>query len=267
MAAPLTEAAIERVRRLIISGRLVPGERLPAEAELSTELGVSRSSLREAVRGLVTAGVLDVRRGDGTYVTSLTPHLLLTGIGAAVELMQDDSILDLLESRRLIEPAVTALAAVRSTPDQRREMNEHIEEMARASAQKDLIRHDTDFHATVARASHNPVLASVLTGISSGTVRTRVWRGIIDAEANQRTVEEHRAILAAIEARDARLAEAAALLHVSSVESWLRTMLASGVGEPAGSPEPPDPSGTSELAEVGESQETAGSRTNSLTLL
>jgi GntR family transcriptional repressor for pyruvate dehydrogenase complex len=265
MAAPLTEAAIERVRRLIISGRLVPGERLPAEAELSTELGVSRSSLREAVRGLVTAGVLDVRRGDGTYVTSLTPHLLLTGIGAAVELMQEDSVLDLLESRRLIEPAVTALAAVRSSPDQRKEMNEHIEQMARASAQKDLIRHDTDFHETVARASHNPVLASVLMGISSGTVRTRVWRGIIDAEANHRTVEEHRAILAAIETRDARLAEAAALLHVSSVESWLRTMVASGVTEPM---ESPDPSGTSEAAEAAESQETAESRrARSLTLL
>lgn len=228
MAAPLTEAAIERVRSLIISGRLVPGERLPAEAELAVELGVSRSSLREAVRGLVTAGVLDVRRGDGTYVTSLTPHLLLTGIGAAVELMQDDSILDLLESRRLIEPLVTGLAAVRSDPDQRKELQRHTDLMARATLHEDLIRHDTDFHATVARASHNAVLASVLTGISAGTVRTRVWRGIIDADANHRTVEEHRAILAAIEAGDARLAEAAALVHVASVDSWLRSMLAAG---------------------------------------
>lgn len=233
MAAPLTEAAIERVRSLIISGGLVPGQRLPAEAELSVELGVSRSSLREAVRGLVTAGVLDVRRGDGTYVTSLTPNLLLTGIGAAVELMQEDSILDLLESRRLIEPGVTALAARRSTPHQREEMLEHIALLAGATAHEDLIRHDTNFHAAVGRASQNPVLASLLTGISSGTVRTRVWRGIIDAEANHRTVEEHRAIFTAIEAGDARLAEAAALLHVASVESWLQKMVAAGSSPPA----------------------------------
>ena len=226
MAAPLTEAAIERVRSLIMSGRLVPGQRLPAEAELSAELGVSRSSLREAVRGLVTAGVLDVRRGDGTYVTSLTPPLLLTGIGAAVELMGDDSILDLLESRRLIEPGVTALAALRSTPEQQQEMHHHIALMAEATAQKDLIRHDTDFHAAVARSSHNQVLATLLTGISSGTLRTRVWRGIMDADANHRTVEEHRAILEAIEARDPSRAEAAALLHVVSVESWLQRMVA-----------------------------------------
>jgi GntR family transcriptional regulator, transcriptional repressor for pyruvate dehydrogenase complex len=226
VGAPLTEAAIERVRNLIMSGRLLPGQRLPAEAELSVELGVSRSSLREAVRGLVTAGVLDVRRGDGTYVTSLTPHLLLTGIGAAVELMQDDSVLDLLESRRLIEPAVTALAAERSTPSEHVEMRRHIDRLARASAHEDLIRHDTDFHAAVARSSGNAVLASLLTGLSSGTVRTRAWRGIMDADANHRTVEEHRAILAAIEARDPRRAEAAALLHVSSVESWLQGRVA-----------------------------------------
>lgn len=225
MAAPLTEAAIERVRRLIISGRLVPGERLPAEAELSVELGVSRSSLREAVRGLVTAGVLDVRRGDGTYVTSLTPSLLLTGIGAAVELMQEESIVDLLESRRVIEPSVTALAAARATAEQRDEIRGYLELMTAATAHEDLIRYDTEFHAAVARASQNPVLASVLTGISSGTVRTRVWRGIIDAQAHQRTVEEHRAILSAMEAGDARLAEAAALVHVVSVESWLQTMV------------------------------------------
>ena len=241
MAAPLTEAAIERVRSLIISGRLVPGERLPAEAELSVELGVSRSSLREAVRGLVTAGVLDVRRGDGTYVTSLTPDLLLTGIGAAVELMQEGSILNLMESRRVIEPSVTALAATRASVEQRREILQHLDRMAAATAHEDLIRHDTDFHAAVARSSQNPVLASVLTGISSGTVRTRVWRGIVDAEAHHRTVEEHRAIFAAISARDARLAEAAALVHVASVESWLQSMVAAGseqVAEPSGEIEP-----------------------------
>ena len=233
MAAPLTEAAMERVRSLIMSGRLQPGERLPAEAELSAELGVSRSSLREAVRGLVTAGVLDVRRGDGTYVTSLTPDLLLTGVGAAVELMQDDSILDLLESRRVIEPRVTALAALRATPEQRREMESHVETMATATSHEELIHHDAAFHAAVARASQNAVLASILTGISRGTVRTRAWRGIIVADAHQRTLEEHRAILAAIRIQDPDLAAAAALVHVASVERWLQMMLAAGAEPPA----------------------------------
>jgi len=88
MAAPLTEAAIERVRHLIAAGELVPGQRLPPEAELAESLGTSRSTVREAVRALVTARVLDVRRGDGTFVTSLRPELLLAGIGAAADLLQ-----------------------------------------------------------------------------------------------------------------------------------------------------------------------------------
>jgi GntR family transcriptional repressor for pyruvate dehydrogenase complex len=85
MSAPLTEAAIRQIREMIAAGDLVPGARLPPEAELATALGASRNTVREAVRGLVTAGVLDVRRGDGTFVTSLRPELLLEGIGAAAE--------------------------------------------------------------------------------------------------------------------------------------------------------------------------------------
>src|SRR5918992_5507357 len=97
VAAPLTEAAIEKIRRLIIDGELGPGSRLPPESVLAERLGLSRSSAREAIRSLVTARVLDVRRGDGTYVTSLRPQLLLEGIGFAVELMRDESTLELIE--------------------------------------------------------------------------------------------------------------------------------------------------------------------------
>jgi GntR family transcriptional repressor for pyruvate dehydrogenase complex len=73
VSAPRTEAVIQEMRAMIASGRLNPGSRLPAEAELSTMVGASRNTVREAVRALVTARVLDVRRGDGTYVTSLRP--------------------------------------------------------------------------------------------------------------------------------------------------------------------------------------------------
>ena len=117
MAAPLTEAAIEQVRQLITSGELLPGQRLPPEAELAESLGTSRSTVREAVRALVTARVLDVRRGDGTFVTSLRPELLLAGIGAAADLLQHGFTLELVQVRRILEPAATAMAA---TPHHRR---------------------------------------------------------------------------------------------------------------------------------------------------
>ena len=99
-AAPLTEAAIHQVRQMVADGELVPGQRLPPESELAESLGTSRNTVREAVRALVTARVLDVRRGDGTYVTSLRPELLLAGIGAAADLLQNEFTHELVQVRR-----------------------------------------------------------------------------------------------------------------------------------------------------------------------
>src|SRR6187549_3280635 len=101
------------MRDMIASGRLTPGSRLPAESELAMAVGASRNTVREAVRALVTARVLDVRRGDGTFVTSLRPELLLEGVSTAVELMHEGFSLELIAVRRILEPAASRLAAER----------------------------------------------------------------------------------------------------------------------------------------------------------
>jgi len=226
VAAPLTEAAIEKVRDLIRGGDLQPGQRLPAEAALSAQLGVSRSSLREAVRALATAGVLDVKRGDGTFVTSLTPEQLFTGIGEAVDLMQEESLLELMECRRVVEPQVTALAAMRCEPEDLRVVLQHLQLMEAASDEQDLITHDVDFHHAVATASGNAALAAILRGVSGVTLRARVWRALTEADSSRHTIDEHRAIYDALVDGDAYRAEAAALVHVANVESWMRRTLA-----------------------------------------
>ena len=226
MAAPLTDAAIEKVRDLIRGGDLEPGQRLPAEAALSAQLGVSRSSLREAVRALATAGVLDVRRGDGTFVTALTPAQLFTGIGEAVDLMGDESLLELMECRRLVEPQVTALAALRCQEADLEEVLRHLQLMEAATDEQDLIAHDADFHAAIATASRNTALAEILRGISGVTLRARVWRALTEADSSRHTIDEHRAIYDALRDGDALLAQAAALLHVANVETWMRRALA-----------------------------------------
>jgi len=226
VAAPLTEAAIEKVRDLIRGGDLQPGQRLPAEAALSAQLGVSRSSLREAVRALATAGVLDVKRGDGTFVTSLTPEQLFTGIGEAVDLMQEESLLELMECRRVVEPQVTALAAMRCEPGDLRVVLQHLQLMEAASDEQDLITHDVDFHHAVATASGNAALAAILRGVSGVTLRARVWRALTEADSSRHTIDEHRAIYDALVDGDAYRAEAAALVHVANVESWMRRTLA-----------------------------------------
>src|SRR5262252_2485635 len=109
--AGVTQDAIERIRELIVSGEWGPGSRLPREADLAAELGVSRNSLREAVRALSLVRILDVRQGDGTYVSSLEPNSLLDAMSFLLEFHQDDSVLDILGVRRILEPAATALAA------------------------------------------------------------------------------------------------------------------------------------------------------------
>src|SRR6476661_6928922 len=107
----VTDEAIGKIKDMLIRGELAPGDRLPPEKELSERLGLSRSSLREAVKALEVIRVLDVRRGDGTYVTSLEPRLLLEAMSVVVELHDDPAVLEILAGRRIPEPAAGALAA------------------------------------------------------------------------------------------------------------------------------------------------------------
>lgn len=219
----LTDEAITRIRALIQSGQLPPGSKLPAEQQLAAELGISRSPMREAVKALAVARVLDVRRGDGTYVTSLEPAVLLEGLGLAVELMQGNTLLELTEVRRLFEPVATGLAATRVTPDQLGEIRGHLDAMHAAAEDVELLnKHDAAFHRAVVAATGNEALTTLVDGISRNTLRARVWRGMVEANASDRTLAEHEAIYAALADRDAALAQAAALMHVSTTEQWLR---------------------------------------------
>jgi GntR family transcriptional regulator, transcriptional repressor for pyruvate dehydrogenase complex len=231
MGAPATEAAIDSISKLIIGGTLPSGSRLPSEPELAAQLHASRNTVREAVRALVTARVLDVRRGDGTYVTSLEPHLLLEGIGFAVELMQDERALELLELRKILEPAATGLAAQRISSDVLLDLGACLGAM-RYSKGELRIKQDIDFHGKIAAASGNQTLATLLAGISGKTVHARIWHGTLDAEADTRAHEDHETIYAAVQAGDAQLAESAARVHVAHTEQWYRRML-EGVGPAA----------------------------------
>ncbi|AZM49693.1 GntR family transcriptional regulator [Streptomyces sp. WAC 06738] len=222
----LTDKAIRRIRELITSGELPPGAKLPPEQQLAAELGLSRGLMREAVKALVVARVLEIRRGDGTYVTTLEPRVLLEGLGSAVELLQGDTLLELTEVRRLFEPVATGLAATRISADELAGVAGHLAAMHAARDDVELLnKHDAAFHQAVASATGNQTLASLLEGISGRTVRARVWRGMVDGDVADRTLAQHQEIYDALAAGDAALAEAAALIHVSTTEAWLRRHL------------------------------------------
>src|SRR2546428_3521806 len=112
-APSVTDDAIDKIRERIVSGAWGPGDRLPKESELAAELGLSRNSLREAVRALSQLRVLEVRQGDGTYVSSLEADLLLESTGFVSHLLVGESALELFEVRRLLDGSAAALAAAR----------------------------------------------------------------------------------------------------------------------------------------------------------
>ncbi|HLS73632.1 MAG TPA: FCD domain-containing protein [Actinomycetaceae bacterium] len=218
----VTDAAIEKIKGMILSGELKPGSRLPPEKELGERLGLSRNSLREAVKALEVVRVLDVRRGDGTYVTSLEPDLLLEVMSFVVDLHHDDSVLDLFTVRRLLEPAAAAMATARLEAPALEQLAQMVESVDAEAGLDELVAHDLEFHHRINAACGNSYLTSLLDSLSSETLRARVWRGLTQENAVARTLAEHRAIVAALADGDAELVRALAVAHVVGVEQWLR---------------------------------------------
>ncbi len=220
----VTDEAIEKIKAMIASGDLRAGDRLPREAELAAQLGLSRSSLREAVRALSLVNILDVRRGDGTYVTSLDPNLLLEALSFIADFHRDDTVREFLRVRRILEPAATAMAAERITADETERLHALLDSLGPDPEADELIANDLEFHRRIAACSGNGVLCSLLATLSGPTTRARVWRGLTQAGGKDRTIAEHRAILAALAAHEPEVARSWATVHIAGVEQWLASV-------------------------------------------
>jgi GntR family transcriptional regulator, transcriptional repressor for pyruvate dehydrogenase complex len=217
----VTDEAILKIKEMLLSGELRPGDRLPPEKELSEKLGLSRNSLREAVKALELIRVLDVRRGDGTYVTSLEPRLLLEAMSFVVDLHEDASVLDLFEVRRILEPAAAAIATRKAADADIDTLNGLLAEVDQGTSVEDLVAHDIKFHGFISELSGNSYLSSILDSLSSSTLRARIWRGLTEENSVARTLAEHQAIIDAMAAGDAELVRSTVTVHISGVERWL----------------------------------------------
>jgi DNA-binding FadR family transcriptional regulator len=221
----VTDEAIAQIKAMIVDGRLQPGTRLPKEDDLAAELGLSRNSLREAIRALTAMNILVVRQGDGSYVSSLEPGLLLETLAFASDVSQGMTALQLLQTRRLLEPQITALAAAVITDEQVKALSEILDRSERAEDAEQFVALDVEFHLRIVALVGNPVLSVLTQALSTPTQRVRILRGNQVGRAIETVYAEHRAILDALAVRDADLAAATATVHVAAVERWLRASL------------------------------------------
>jgi DNA-binding FadR family transcriptional regulator len=221
----LTDQAITKIKDLIVAGEFAPGARLPREKELAERLGLSRNSLREAVRALSLIGVLEARQGDGTYVTSLEPDLLLAGTLFVSDLLTGPTLRELYEVRRILEPAATRMAAPRLTDADFDELEASLGRMDAAETTQAFIDADVDFHRVIVGACGNATLASLIQNLSGGTLRARIWRAINERDAVESTLRLHHDIYRALRLRDPELAAAADLVHLAEGERWLQGVI------------------------------------------
>ncbi|MGD9701088.1 MAG: FadR/GntR family transcriptional regulator [Acidimicrobiia bacterium] len=229
----VTSKAIDSIRAMIRSGELTPGERLLPEQELAERLGVSRGSLREAVRALSQINVLDVRRGDGTYVTSLAPSELLSGMVFALELVQAKDLDEVVEVRQLLLPPAAALAAQRVTEDQLAQMHDVVDLLERATDPDEIARLHEQFGSLVYEATGNETLSSILRALQlRGENVRRAW---LSAEPTRRDIAlaHERMLLDALERGDSDMAQSISVVQVERRRRWIERLRTGTPAEPS----------------------------------
>lgn len=214
----LPDQIAARMISLITERQLKAGDRLPPERELAASMGVSRSSLREALRALSMLGVTEMRQGDGTYLTALEPEQLFRPVGLVLSL-SDAGLAELFEARKLVEPGLAALAAERIDDDAAAELMRCAKASPEAAEDAEAFMwNDIELHGRIARAADNAVLCRLLDSVASMGIASRRRTGRLP-KVRLQSVQDHVEIAAAIAAGDAKEARAAMLRHLENVES------------------------------------------------
>lgn len=227
----ISDAVISQLERLILEGVLKPGDRLPPERELAQKLNVSRPTLREAIVIMQARGLLQARRGGGTFVCDVVAHTLTDPM---IHLMKTfpEATFDVLELRHALEEVGAYYAAERSTKADREILRHRFEDMEAAfdDPGQDSLREaeaDTEFHMAIADASHNLALVHVMRGlfnllrdnIAQNHQRLRLEAGNLEIIRGQ-----HAAIYHAVINGEPEAARAAAHAHLAYVDLTIRQL-------------------------------------------
>lgn len=215
----LTVKLITQIKQLILKGILKPGAKLPAERRLAGQFGVSRPSLRQALKVLEIMGVISQRVGDGTYLNENVAEILNEPMEFLI-LLDGVSIHELVELRSILEPELASLAAERATAADLRELQRAIKlHESKPNNLKTCVRADTNFHRAIFVAAGNRLCSRILQFIHRSVWQSlAITTQLVEA---RRPLSGHRAIYAAIYKRDAKRAHQQMAEHMRRTKNLL----------------------------------------------
>jgi GntR family transcriptional regulator, transcriptional repressor for pyruvate dehydrogenase complex len=217
----IPEEIADRIRRLILDGTFPPGRPVPSERDLARRFGVSRGSVRDALRMLEIVGLLDMRHGQGTFPRELSVDRLVTPLASVLTYRRDlqDELMDV---RRMFEPAVARVAASRIRDEEVDELQRVLEAQRRkvASGQSAIVE-DTAFHAALARATRNRVAVQLMETLNDLLKESRKLT-LKQRGRPERSLQGHEAIVKAMRRRDAAAAERAMHDHINQIAELLQ---------------------------------------------
>ena len=217
------EEVAKQIERLILK-RLKPGDKLPSERDLAETLQVSRSSIRDAIRGLELVGMVEPRQGAGTIVKQLAADSVTNAFADALE-RRKKMVGELLDFRKMLEPPLAARAAMHASADEIAEMEEILQRQDEKQEKGEItITEDAEFHYSVALASGNSVVLKVI-DLLMNLLRDTRERSLQVKGRAQKSLAGHRRVLAAIQRRDAEAAKAAMRRHIEDVEEIVMNKL------------------------------------------
>jgi GntR family transcriptional repressor for pyruvate dehydrogenase complex len=219
----LSEKIADRLLSLIKEKQLKPGDRLPPERELAVTMGVSRPSLREALRALSIMRIVENRQGSGTYITSLQPETLVEHLDFIIAL-NDQSFLDLFQARKILEVGLVSIAAQTIREDELGALQNCLDRTAKEIDDAEaFLRSDLELHQHIMDAARNQILALFMKSINNLNIASRRRTGE-SRKVREQTLKDHRLILSALRTHNPQLAGQAMRDHLDHVEQHLKEM-------------------------------------------
>ena len=201
------EVVIEAIKKKIKNGEIKKGEKLRPEREIAEDLGVSRASVREAIRALDVIGLIESRQGAGNYIKETFEESLIQPLSVMFLLEQND-FTEINEFRSILESQAAVLAAERIDEKDVKKLQELIDEMSKTSDEEKNVKIDKELHYIIDNASKNRVISSILAVISElideSIKGTRSELARMDAENSKKLLEIHRELVDAMKNRNIR---------------------------------------------------------------